>query len=214
MNTARSHYTTTPLADGRVLMVGGLDENEHMHEGEHALDSAEVFDPTTGKFTQTGRMTTVRAYHTATLLADGRVLITGGRTGKPGCCGYPLDSAELYDPRTGVFTPTGSMLDSKADQTATLLADGRVLVAGGLWIGDEAETYDPKTGKFTRTGPMNTDRRGHNATLLADGRVLVVGGWNSEATSNDTAKSAELFQPDCRALPGPLGSLRLPFCVP
>ena len=206
MNTARSHYTTTLLADGRVLIAGGLDDNKFQHEGEDALDSAELFDPTTGKFTETGRMITARSYHTATLLADGRVLITGGRLGLAGTAGSDeLDSAEIYDPKTGAFTPTGSMFNTNSGHTATLLADGRVLV-----FGYDAETYDPKTGKFTRTGPVIPvpiitsgnaviARTNHTATLLADGRVLIVGGTVMDVAgapdASSTTRSAELFQP-------------------
>jgi hypothetical protein len=127
-------------------------------------------------FVPTGSLGTPRYGHTATLLLNGKVLIAGG--------GYANDSksvsasAELYDPATGVFTPTGSMATPRVFHTSTLLPDGRVLIVGGQTSGVQflatAELYDPSTGAFTPTGSMASPRA-CGATLLADGRVLVVG---------------------------------------
>jgi hypothetical protein len=111
---------------------------------------------------------------TATLLADGRVLVTEG-------CGT---AAELYEPSTGAFSPTGSMTATRGGDTATLLPDGRVLFAGGYNCGpggadgiwSSAELYDPATGTFGRTGSMRVPREFHTATLLPDGTVLIAGG--------------------------------------
>src|SRR6185436_15216039 len=109
-----------------------------------------------GTFTATGSMTAPRYLHTATLLADGRVLIAGG----DGSLNAP-SSAELYDPRTGRFTATGNMITPRSGHTATLLPDGRVLIAGGRTNANQfdalssAELYDPRTGAFSATGAMS-----------------------------------------------------------
>jgi hypothetical protein len=127
----------------------------------------------------TGGMTEARSGHTATLLSDGKVLVAGGRIG-------PNDdpsatSAELYDPSSGTWSTTGSMHGPLEDQTATLLQDGTVLVAGGSGIvgrdaSATAELYDPVSGTWTATADMFVAGNGHTATLLSDGKVLVVGG--------------------------------------
>jgi WD40 repeat protein len=186
--------TATRLADGRVLFVGGTDRTS-------TLASAQIYDPATGKFAPTGSLITSRMGHTATLLPDGRVLIAGGdtingaanagimadrlgpgaRTAMPHTMTGPtmLASAELYDPKTSKFTSAGSMTTGRDAASATLLADGRVLIAGGGNEGtapiDSAELYDPKTGTFVATGSMTTVSYGQSATLLNDGRVLLSG---------------------------------------
>ncbi|MBF6558407.1 MAG: hypothetical protein IVW52_20115 [Acidimicrobiales bacterium] len=133
-----------------------------------------------GVFVPTGSLTVARTHHSATLLADGRVLIAGGDDAR----GNAIAMAELYDPRTGTFSPTGNLTVSRDAHTATLLADGRVLIAGG-WVGnsirtDTAELYDPRTGMFSKTGSMTRYRDEHTATLLPDGRVLVAGDNTAE----------------------------------
>ena len=124
-------------------------------------------------------MKTGRWLHTATLLQDGRVLVTGGRSPQDSV----YKSAETYDPATGRFSSAGSMGDGRQQQTATLLADGRVFVAGGFWSDGQkyralssTEMFDPAAGKFSSAGSMGAPRYGHTATLLNDGRVLIAGG--------------------------------------
>jgi hypothetical protein len=194
--TARTYHTATLLADGRVLIAGGNDS----YAGGHAVASAELYDPKSGKFSPTGPLVVARGFHTATLLADGRVLIAGG--GDAGwTVSHFLASAEIYDPKTGKFTATGPMAKERANHTATLLSDGRVLIAGGAYGGGtsslaSAELYDPKTGKFTATGSLATARTFHTATRLSDGRVLVTGGdQRGWVYKGPFEASAEIYDP-------------------
>ena len=119
-------------------------------------------------------MVSNRASHCATLLPNGKVLITGGFDAN----GHTLSSAELFDPDTRTFTTTGSMNVPRLSHTATLLPSGKVLISGGLngdWLAS-AELYDPTTGKFTLTGQMTGSRSDHVALLLDNGKVLHAGG--------------------------------------
>jgi hypothetical protein len=139
-------------------------------------------------FKATGNMTTGRALHTATLLSNGKVLITGGQGNNQN----PV-SAELYDPATGTFSTAGDMTTARQWFTATLLQDGKVLIAGGYGDTalDSAEVFDPASGSFSPTGNMTAARFRHTATLLSNGKVLIAGGANNDAILD----SAELFDP-------------------
>jgi hypothetical protein len=199
MTHARTNHTATLLPDGTVLVAGG-------NGGGLFLDSAELYDPATGNWTATGSMTEGRSGQTATLLRDGTVLVAGGVFGDDAgpCCG-PLSSAELFDPSTGSWTATGSMVELVGGGSATLLPDGRVLVAGeinGRLSGTSpAELYDPANGTWTATGSMTELRVAFSAALLSDGRVLVAGGGH-DAAGDDTFPigfvglgTAELYDP-------------------
>jgi hypothetical protein len=175
--------TATLLPNGLVLAVGG--------------SSAQLYDPTTGRWTQTGSLHAFHGTgHSATLLADGNVLVAGGDQLGPGH--PPQGSAELYDPATGTWTQTGSMTMARSRHSATVLPDGMVLVAGGVTGGvtrrapKEAELYDPATGSWTSTGSMTAPRWVSSATLLPNGKVLVVGG---DIISTQAVQSAELYDP-------------------
>ncbi len=134
-------------------------------------------------------MTTPRENQTATLLQNGQVLVMGGGNSTGG-----LSSAELYNPATGTWTPTGSMSIARTDHTATLLHNGQVLVAGsaGCCGGSSAELYNPATGTWTTTGSMNFPRYGQLAGLLASGQVLVVCGVDDPGVP---PCAAELYNP-------------------
>jgi len=137
-------------------------------------------------FASTGHMTIPRAGHTATLLANGRVLVAGGYQVQ-GSMTVGLKSAEIYDPSSGGFTATGDMSVPRSGNTATVLPNGRILIAGG----NSADIYDPATGKFTPAGKMNTG--GKAATLLNNGKVLLAGGRTSDPSS--CSNGAELYDP-------------------
>ncbi len=202
MMTARAEHTATRLPDGKVLVAGGIADNTEQVE----LASAELFDPSTGKWSPTGRMTTPRARHTATLLANGKVLVAGGfcdPNGTQGCAAVEPNGAmavaEIYDPRTGKWTATGTMTTERSLHTATLLADGKVLVVGaehrdGIFA--STELYDPGTGTWTATGSMITARTQQFAVRLGDGKVLVAGGVGPVSpTAHDILTSAEVYNP-------------------
>ncbi|MGH3521308.1 MAG: kelch repeat-containing protein, partial [Mycobacterium sp.] len=205
MQTARMEHTATLLPGGRVLAAGGKATSDPAGPATlvNGIASAELYDPATGAWASTGSMTEARFAHTATPLGSGKVLVAGGVTTESGRT--PLSSAELYDLATGTWSATGSLGEARGSHTATLLADGRVLVAGGL-AGSaaepgspqgplaSAELYDPVTRTWTRTGDMAVARYGHTATLLPDGEVLVVGGFGVRGR-NDYLQSAELYDP-------------------
>jgi WD40 repeat protein len=207
MGTARWYLTATLLPDGKVLVAGG----------ENSGPSAELYDSTTGSWTATGSMATPRSGHTATLLGDGKVLVAGGwdSHGNPNGNPNELASAELYDPSTGTWTRTGSMTTARANFSATLLPDGKVLVAGGTSASGvalaSAELYDPATGTWTATASLPAARFSHTATMLIDGKVLVAGGACCEALNQptDPVASAVLYDPGT-ATWSPTGNMTTP----
>jgi N-acetylneuraminic acid mutarotase len=171
MSTARSYHSATLLTNGLVLVAGGR------NEAFDTVQSAEVYDASTNGWTLTGEMNFPRWSHTATLVPfGGKVLVAGGRQ---------LE-AELYDPSSGHWTLTliGGITNALYGQTATLLPNGRVLVASGIDLGSAFETitnawiYDPRTDSWSVTADLNQGRYGHTATALPNGCILVAGGGN------------------------------------
>lgn len=198
MSTPRAGHTVTLLSDGRVLVAGGL---EHGALRPATLSSAEIYDPTTETWSPTGALHAVRANHTATLLPDGRVLVAGG-DGPETCvvdaCTWPDTApAELYDPRSGVWTLPQPMPNSIYNQAATLLHDGRVLVVGGgnLVGWRTSEIFDPAGEAWSQTGDMIQMRAGPSLILLPTGQVLVLGGELRDYLA-DPFHEGELYDPD------------------
>ena len=183
--TARAEQATATLADGRILVVGGLSWADGT---TLTLNSGEIYDPAGAVWNATGTMSTARRAPIALTLQDGRVLVIGGSSA--------IASTEVYDPATNSFTPTGSMTTGRGNPAAAVLADGRVLVAGGYpatnspWY-SSAEVWDPATGTWTATGSLTSVRAYATATALSNGKVLVAGGYNGSTFPT----SSELYDP-------------------
>jgi large repetitive protein len=186
IDTHSDGNTATLLPDGRVLVTGsGTGENRA---------TAETYDPATGKWTATEWLIAPDVVGSATLLLDGKVLVVGFNWGV-GDSQMFVAVCELYDPNAGTWTATGKLLQPRAVFTATLLQNGKVLVAGGGGANGDilaaAELYDPHTGTWAATGTMIEGRSSHTATMLPDGMVLVAGG-----RGRDPLASAELYDPE------------------
>jgi hypothetical protein len=199
MATARFGHTATLLPDGRVLIAGG----SPTFGSRVALTNSEIYNPSTGTFTATGDATTPRQWHTATLLNNGKVLITGGLSGSSDAQSniYPQDrihlaSAELYDPSIGIFTATGDMSTSRYYHTSTLLPNGRVLIEGGFDASGSAEIYDPGAGAFSLTPSAPDANLSATANLLTNGNVFFT-LWGYEDCEADfscnAGNEAELY---------------------
>jgi hypothetical protein len=178
LSQPRAAHRATLLDDGRVLITGGC--TEPGCGGFDAGRTSDLFDPYAG--VRAGPvMGTARASGTATLLSDGRVLLTGGY---PGEGEPPTSAAEIFDPDSGAFVPTGDLVVARADHTASLLADGRVLLAGGFDADGTAltstEVFDPESGEFTAGPPLIAPRGAHVATRVGE-LVIVVGGTEDTA---------------------------------
>ena len=196
MQSPRDGQTATLLVNGHVLVAGGTNNGL-------ALRSAELYNRTTGTWTSTGSMAVGRTLARAVLLSNGSVLVMGGCVND--CLSTTTNSTELYNPTTGTFTTTGSMVQGRAEFGVTLLANGQVLVAGGCTAYDangcaattnRAEIYNPFTGRWTATGSLRGPRHAITATLLAaSGKVLVAGGADA---ANDALNSSEIYNPATR----------------
>jgi N-acetylneuraminic acid mutarotase len=192
LGIARERHTATLLPNGKVLVIGG-------RNSARTFNTAELYDPDSGTWRLTGNSHVPRHFFTATLLANGKVLVAGGYAGGAGPGFGITDSAELYDPDTETWSFTSNMSNTRAWHTATLLQNGKVLVAGGAANGNvditnTAELYDPNTETWSLSGSLSGARYGQTATLLQDGRVLVAGGTDDGDLAS-TLASAELYDP-------------------
>ena len=176
MAAARDSHTATVLKDGRVLVVG--------------RPGAEIYDPSTKRWSQAGTPVMARTNATATLLAGGRVLVAAGIVAD-----RSVPNAEIYDPTRNAWSAVASMAGRRYDHTATLLLDGRVLIVGGIRSAvtlDSVEIYDPKTDAWAAAANLPSARSNHTAMLLPDGRVLVAGGNGS---AGEVLADAALYDP-------------------
>lgn len=201
LHFGRYGHTATLLADGRVLIVGG-----HGGSGSRAtLAVSELYDPATARFELSASLAQDRAFHGAALLLDGRVLIVGGeRSISSGGDTEWLASAEIFDPATGVFSPTGEMQAARSGLGQIgmpVLSDGTVLVASGSDAELFVPWWDSGKGQFRSAGELITSRMGHTVTLLASsGRVLIAGGyaWDEAQQAFMTVASAEFWDSETR----------------
>ncbi len=190
MTAVRQLHHADLLPNGKVLISGGLDVNNN------ALASAEIYDPVAGTFTATGSMTTARGNHASALLYTGNVLVAGGLTG-PNTNLVLTATAEIYNPSTGTFTPTGSMSIPRGHYAGIVLDDGTVFIPGSAGVGalpagTNADIYDPATGLFTTTGNFTQVQTGEREGVAPDGTVLLASGVNS---SDAVVPNSEIFYP-------------------
>jgi hypothetical protein len=174
MHVARREHSATLLADGRVLAVGGADS------AWRSLDTAEIFDPSTGSWTDVGSLSIARADHSAVLLADGRVLVAGGKTNETGANEIAF-KAELFDPATGKWSSAGTAIGRIYGlDSGVLLPDGSVLFHAVVGEGSELtsifERFDPTNLSWKQTAKLPEARIRPGLVVLDDGRVLVAGG--------------------------------------
>ncbi len=187
MNSARQAHHADLLPNGQVLISGGLDTNNN------ALASAEIYDPVADTFTPTGSMTTARGNHSSALLYTGQVLVAGGLTG-PGNALVLTPTAELYNPASGTFTPTGNMTIARGHYAGIVLGDGTVFISGGATLpaGTNADIYNPATQTFNPTGNFTAVQAGMREAVTPDGTVLLASGVNN-AVPAVTVPNSELF---------------------
>jgi hypothetical protein len=205
--TPRMQHAALLLADGKLLVTGGVDTTLPGTGFDAAFQSTEIYDPATAVFRAGPEMWFPRRHHVMTLLEDGRVLVTGGiqlRGDGFGATG----NTEIYDPAANQFVIGHRLVESgRWLHTATLLFDWRVLIAGGrsnnctarcpVFSLNTAEIFDPSSGTFTPTGSLTIGRFGHSSALLPDGRVMILGGTTADATNGivDQVRTAEVCDP-------------------
>ena len=212
LNTSRYLHSATVLETGQILVAGGV--NCPSAGSCTYLNSAEIYNPASSSFTNTGAMAQTRSAP-AVLLNNGNVLIAGGYTcDTSGNCSS-LSSAEIYSPSAGSFSSAGNMTVARSGQTMTLLSNGTVLIAGGQTCTSatscsalsSAEIYDPIAGTFTATSNgMSTARFGASAVALNSGLVLIAGGFDG----TNLPAAAEIYNPTQPGFTGSRPQLNTP----
>ncbi len=230
------NHTATLLEDGRVLVAGGQTTRRGSQFSlPPGVASAEIYDPSTGRWSPTSPMFDARRHHGAVLLEDGRVLVAGGLTDEFGTNpeGAWIDwvgsigSAEVYDPTTETWSLVGDMPEQTVSLIGTqsmrpailleMLDNGKVLAIGGL--GPSAGgLYDPSSGTWASDGEPATSskyqkRLEHRSVLLGNGKVLFIGGWDGRAQRGSMMDSVELYDP-LTGSASPTGSLSGPRLLP
>jgi hypothetical protein len=191
MHFVRSAEAAVTLPNGSVLVAGGIAAGA-------PPKVAEIYNPKTNSWTDTGALTVPRFEDMAVaLLPGGRVLIAGGfLPSAPPAPSIPLDSTEIWNPHTGTWSPGSNMHEARGEFASVTLKDGRVLVAGGVDIAGAAlktvEIYNPSTGHWSYTSSMKNARRDAAAVVLQDGRVLMAGGAGS---SGQPIVGSEIYNP-------------------
>jgi hypothetical protein len=212
---SRQLHTATALPDGRVLMAGGLCDLPRMADDDsphHAHAALSIWDPATRQWQPAPSLAEARLFHTANLLPDGSVMIVGGEVDPAltdGAEPMVLSSVEQFTADRVTLLP--ALGTPRAKHTATVLADGGLLVVGGFDATGHAianaERWQPATHTWQALPPARVARHSHTATLLPDGRVMVAGGIGADG---QILSSIELWDPitktwsDGHALPIPL----------
>jgi hypothetical protein len=197
MTCPRYRGVAVALADGKVLVAGGCLAGPDV---AIPFGSAEIYDPSTGKFSPTGTMVAQRDMEAAVLLKDGRVFFVGGQNLNQTGDQPETPSGEIYDPATGLFSPVGPVVKERNNPSAVVLNDGRVLILGGdTDLSATAEIFDPATGTFKAAGKLAIGTCGPS-TLLPDGRVLILAidpGFDLGSGPSDSPLSdlAQIYDP-------------------
>jgi N-acetylneuraminic acid mutarotase len=187
------------LGNGRVLVAGG----DRAGNCGAAIGTADIYDPATNAWSSAAPLQTPRLAASAVAFADGRVLVAGGTQPNPDCNTSTIFSTvEIYDPASNSWSTAAPMNAARYLALATLLPDGRVLIAGG-WGGpsgpyhqlNSAEIYNPITDTWATVAPMTWGHAFGTLTRLADGRVLVVGGTSSGSGIGAVFAGAEVYDP-------------------
>lgn len=235
LGVARALHTATRLADGRVLVTGGVDEG-HLSPGGAPyvviLNTAEIYDPATGAWNSIpATMKQSRVGHQALLMNDGRVLITGGAQGvnksyannvlevATDLTDSVLNKAEFFNPANNTFTAVGNMNEKKAGHGSALLPNGRILVAGGLTtvtifffeipaLSKSCQLFNPATNGWQSTGGMQRSRALFEMTPLPDGRVMATGGIGGDILSPSFEGLVEIYNSTAWSTLGNLASPR------